>query len=116
MTAALVDEARDWAQKMVWAEAGRSGDLARAMEAGARRAGVTRSLIWSLHYRPPKDVWATAYFKLRGAYAAECARQAKLLDHEIALTAALTGPDSALLRAGAAVAGKALGQGPKRLE
>lgn len=103
---AFVADAREWATRMVRREARGSGDLDRAMGAVARRCGVTPSLIRSLHYRPPKDLWASAYFALASAYVAECEKQRKLLEHEIEITAAKAGTDAPLVRAARALAGE----------
>ncbi len=105
----VVHEARDWAMKMVRWDARASGDLSGAMARVARRCGVTRSLIWALHYRPPKDIWTSAYFKLHEAYRAECERQAKLFDHEFKIAAAKAGPGAPFVRAAVVVAGEGLG-------
>ena len=108
---AVVADARDWALKMVHRESRGPGDRDRAMAAVARRCRVTPSLIRSLHYRPPKDIWASAYFSIAGAYRAECEKQRKLLDHELQITAAKAGADAPLVRAAAALAGAGLGSG-----
>jgi hypothetical protein len=101
----IVSDAREWARQMVHAESRGSGDLDRAMAAVARRCGVTVSLIRSLHYRPPKDLWASCYFKIASAYRAECERQARKIEHEIAITSAKVGSTSVFVRAAAALAG-----------
>ena len=103
---AVVADARKWAVQMVKTETRGSGDLERAMETVARRCDVTVSLIRSLHYRAPKDIWATCYFKIASAYRVECERQAKLLEHELQITAAKVGSSASLVGAARALVGK----------
>ena len=100
---AYVAEASDWAKKMVRRDSRGSGDSGRAMAAVARRCGVTPSLIWALHYRPPKNLLVTAYFALASQYRDECEKQRKLLEHEIEVTAAKVGADSAAVGAARAL-------------
>ena len=54
------DECADWAAYLTRAESRGPGDYVAAMGRVARKAKVTRSLIWALHYRKPKDVWTKA--------------------------------------------------------
>ena len=68
---AAVQEAQKWANALVLRE--------------------SRSLIWALRYRPPKDILMGAYLSVRNAYLADCERQKRLLEHEIAITKAALG-------------------------
>ena len=104
MCAALVDQAKSWADGLVKQESRGPGDLARAMRRVAGRHGLTYSILWGLRYRPPKDVPASVFIALREAYLAACERQAKRLQDEIAIHAA-AGADPRHLRAVAAAAG-----------
>ncbi len=100
-----VDMAAGWADRLVKFESRGPGDLDGAMRRVARRHGLTYSLFWKLRYRRPKDVMASAFFILRDAYRAECARQQGRLAHELELTRAVAGPDSAAARAAEALVG-----------
>ena len=110
---AVVSDARDWATKMVRRESRGVGDLDRAMVTVARRCGVTPLLIRSLHYRPPKDIWASTYFRIACAYRDECEKQRKLLENELEITAAKAGADAYLVGAARALAGAGAGVPPK---
>lgn len=87
----IVEEAAAWAEAMVSREARGPGDLPNAMERIARRYGIPHSVLWSLRYRRPKDLFASVYFKLRAAYEAECERQLRQLQHELEITKARAG-------------------------
>lgn len=102
-SAGLVDQAAEWSNALVQREARGPGDLPNAMERIERRYGVPYSAMWALRYRRPKDILASVYFRLHAAYQAECERQRKVLEHELAITEALAGSDHP-----AVVAAKAL--------
>ena len=63
-TSAYVDDAADFAKALTWAEAKCPGDYANAMERAARRARVSKGLLWRLHYRKPKQVAAADFVNL----------------------------------------------------
>jgi hypothetical protein len=104
MTAA-VKQAQDWANELIRAEARGACDFGDAMRRVARKIGVSYSTLRGLRYRPPKDVGVSLYLTLQAAYRAECERQAKKIENEIAIAAAKMGSASALVRAAAALAG-----------
>ena len=79
----LVDEASAWAEKLVLRESRGPGDLNNAMRRISKRHGVPYAALWRLRYRRPKDVMASIYFALQGAYEVERSRQLKALQHEI---------------------------------
>jgi hypothetical protein len=84
-----VTEAQTWAKAIVKRESRGAGDLENAMSRLANRhSGVTRSMLWSLLYRPPKDMLVSKYVSLRQAYIAECERQENALRHEREITQA----------------------------
>lgn len=87
-----VDMAAGWADRLVKFESRGPGDLDGAMRRVARRHGLNYTLFWKLRYRRPKDVMASAFFTLRDAYRAECARQQGRLADELELTKAVAGP------------------------
>jgi len=97
-SAALVEEAAHWAKAIVDREARCPGDLRNAMSRVARRNGLSVNLLWSLRYRKPKDILASAYFSLRSAYEAECERQLRLLKHELQETMSSASVDERLVR------------------
>lgn len=78
-----VAAARDMASALVQREARGPGDLDNAMRRIEQRYGVPYGLLWSLRYRPPKDIVAGAWQTLTNAYRAECERHARRLEHEI---------------------------------
>jgi len=99
-----VAEAREWAKVLVHREMNGPGDLPNAMRRVERRHGIPYSMLYSLRYRPPKDMLISAYLRLREAYLAECERQEKLLRHEREIASTKTLAAAALVRAADAVA------------
>ena len=77
------------------------GDTDNAMRGIERDYGIAHSILWSLRYRPERyrTIGAEIYARLQAAYAAECERQQRKLAHEIEITKAIAGPDSAAVRA-----------------
>ena len=102
---AVVQRARAWADGLVGAEARGPGDYLPAMTRVARRLGVSENTLRRLRYRPPKDVPASLFEKLRLAHEAELLRQERKLTHELALARAAGRASSPLVRAAAVVAG-----------
>lgn len=100
-----VDKAEKWALALVAAEIAQfSVSMEDAIRRVARRARVTPTLIWSFHYRKPKDVWASAYVRLKEAYERERARQLGRFEDELR-KAEIAGVNPAVVRAIAGVAG-----------
>lgn len=94
-----VEEARHWARWLIQRESRGNGDRVNAMERIERKhSGVSRSLLWSLLYRPPRDMLVSKYVALRSAYLAECERQEAALRHEREITEAKSLLGAALLR------------------
>lgn len=90
---AIVLSAQDKAAQLIRWESRGPDDIDSAMSRLARRyAGLTKGLLWSLRYRPPKRLWADAYAGLILAYEAERERQRRLLEHETHRTALIAGP------------------------
>jgi hypothetical protein len=98
-SAALVSDARSWANNLILREARGPGDTENAMRRLAARYGLDFGALWSLRYRPPKRIFADVYFSLKAAYEAECERQLRLLEHELAITKAKAGADHPAVRA-----------------
>lgn len=101
-----VIEASTWARELVRLEALGPGDLPNAMARIERRHGLPARTLWSLRYRPPKDVFASIYNKLRSAYEFECERQLERLKHEITITKLKAGADAPAVCAAAALVGE----------
>lgn len=66
-----VEDASDWAKALVLSETRCAGDYGNAMRRVARKLGVPFSVIWNLHYRPPKTVAANMFERLGASYAHE---------------------------------------------
>jgi hypothetical protein len=99
MSSAVAD-AREWAKALVNRESRGAGDRENAIDRLANRHdGLTRSLLWAMLYRPPKDMLVSKYESLRRAYLAECERQERALRHERQITEAKTIVGRALVRA-----------------
>ena len=100
-------------ESSIWATAlvGRFGSYPDPYAAVARMRGpeVPRSKIYSLVRRPNAIKTIASHIReaLASAYAAECARQKKALEHEIAIARAV-GAHSAVVRAAADLGGIAL--------
>lgn len=69
MGAAIVEDARRLARKMIAAESRGPGDFENARHRLESRYGVN---LWGLMYRAPKDIGAAAYGALRAAYFDHC--------------------------------------------
>lgn len=93
----IVDEAETWARALTKSQSRCAGDYGEAMRRAARAAGVTYSLFWCLHYKKPKDVWASAYLKIKAAYDSERERQMRKVING-ARRAKESGADPALVR------------------
>ena len=70
-SAEYVEDATEWAKALVLSDQRAAGDYGNAMRRVARRVGVPFSVIWNLHYRPPKAVDAKAFEKLGTSFADE---------------------------------------------
>lgn len=86
-----VEVAAFWVNSMVQREAKCSGDTINAMRRISNRHCVPYSLLWALKYRPPKDLYVSAFEKLEAAYDKELRSAVSALDHERKLTEAKTG-------------------------
>lgn len=85
MSAAVyVDRARQMARFLEDREADVIGDRELAREHIKRRYGIASSVLYSLRYRPPKQIAADIYAKLCTAVEDVAQRQIKILEIEIA--------------------------------
>ena len=82
-----VDVAAEWARVLVHAETRGKGDIGNAIKRVAAKVKVTPKTIWSLRYKRPKDMFCSAFFKLRDAYYAHQKKQAARRDAVKALQA-----------------------------
>lgn len=103
MSQAIAD-ACEWARFLVNRESRGPGDRDNAIRRVAGRHGLPHGFIWTLLYRPPRDLLMSKYEALREAYSAECERQANALRHEFEITQAKSLLGKALVRAAASVA------------
>jgi hypothetical protein len=103
---AYVDQAATWAKRLTQTEARGPGDMENAWRRLEARYGVSWRTFWALRYRKPREITAFLFDQLKAAHAAECERQERLFKHEREITAAISGPDSVLVRAASALAGE----------
>lgn len=104
---AAISEAREWAKFLVNRESRGPGDKENAMRrVSERHEGLSYGLLWSLFYRPPKDMMVSKYMSLREAFVAECQRQERALRHEREITEAKSLLSKGLVRAADFVAGE----------
>lgn len=101
---ACVEQASKWASGLVRSESRGPGDLDNAMRRIGRKHGISYAILWALRYRQPKDIPASVFFALRGAYAALCEDQARKFQDDFTLCEA-AGASPALLRSAATLAG-----------
>lgn len=109
-----VDQARAIARDLVQHESRGPGDTDNAMRRLEARYGVPYGFLWSLRYRPPKDVLMGAWHRLTAAYRAECERverraaaereRIEALDAALASMGNAAGAEAKALAAGAAAA------------
>jgi ribosomal protein L29 len=80
-----VVHAAGYARRLVEGEARRSGQpLKAAARSVARRLKTSPGSVWSLLFRPPKQVSADLLFALEGAVDREITREIEALQHELA--------------------------------
>ena len=68
MSSAFVTEAQGWAKALVKAEARSPGDYGAAMRRVASMAKLPFTVLFNLHYRPPKTLAVDHYVKLGTLY------------------------------------------------
>lgn len=80
----LVGEAVEWATRLVDSRSREHGDTDRALRQVAHDYRLGYWTLWALRRpsRRPKSVLPSIWWKLKTAWALECARQAKLYEHE----------------------------------
>ena len=107
--ATYLDEAAEWSKSLTRMRARGPGDTENAMRSIERDYGVDYWTLWRLRYRKPvlKDIGVSVYMRLKAAHQAECERQVRKLQHEIARTEAIAGADCAAVGAAKALVGEA---------
>jgi len=105
---AYLDEAAEWSKSLTRMRARGPGDTENAMRAIERDYGVDYWTLWRLRYRRSalKDIGVTAYMKLKAAHQAECERQLRKLQHDIARTEATAGANRTVVDAAKALVGE----------
>jgi len=84
MSETYVSQAQGWAEFLVRKEYRGPGDtLDAAMARCERKHQISRSVLWGLRYRPPRDLMVSLYMRLRDAYEAELAKLDQRLEDEI---------------------------------
>ena len=106
MSSAFVEEAQDWARRLVQSESRGPGDVDNAMRRLETRYGLPYALLYNLRYRPPRDILVSHFARLQAAYLAECERQQRLFAHERRITEAKSALGKVLVRAATFVAGE----------
>ena len=106
--ATYLDEAVEWSKSLTRMRARGPGDTENAMREIERMYGVDYWLMWRLRYRRSvlKEIGVSAYMRLKAAYQAECDRQLRKLQNQIARTEAIAGADSAAVGAAKALVGE----------
>lgn len=97
--ATFVEHAGELASKMIARETRGPGDVENAMRRLEARYAIPYQALWQARYRRPKQIAAHVYAAIVAAYETECDRQAKLLEHERAITKAKGWPSEAFARA-----------------
>ncbi|MBB3808781.1 hypothetical protein [Pseudochelatococcus contaminans] len=88
-----VDRASSWSHELVMRESRGPGDYQNAMKRVGRKTGVGYSLLWSLRYRPPKDLPTSAFLRLWRAWETVRENQMRALEHDFARTRAEAGDE-----------------------
>lgn len=112
--AAYLDQAAMWSKDLTRMKARGPGDTENAMRNVAREYNIDYGFLWSLRYRRDRlrIISVSVYETIRAAYRAECERQMRKLENEIARTEQVAGADSNSVRAAKAIAGPYLGKDP----
>jgi hypothetical protein len=72
------------------------------------RYGISFNTLWSLRYRPPKDVMTSIYFRIKAAWEDARLRQFRALQHELRITETIAGIDHHSLASTKALVGEAM--------
>jgi hypothetical protein len=105
---AYLDQAALWSKDLTRMKARGPGDTENAMRQIAREHGLDYGFLWSLRYRRDrlKIISISVYESIRAAYRAECERQMRKLENEIAKTEEITGANNRVVLAVRALVGE----------
>jgi hypothetical protein len=105
---AYLDQAALWSKDLTRMKARGPGDTENAMRQIEREYGIDYGFLWSLRYRRERlrIISVSVYETIRAAYRAECERQMRKLENEIARTEEIAGAGSNAVRAAKALLGK----------
>jgi hypothetical protein len=106
--AAFVEEAAQWSRELTRMRVRGPGDAENALRGIEQEYGINYWTLWQLRYRlsAVKKISAGTYALIKAAYDAERDRQFNKLKREIVRTEAITGPDSAAVRAAKTLLGE----------
>jgi hypothetical protein len=109
--AAYLDQAALWSKDLTRMKARGPGDTENAMRSVSREYNIDYGFLWSLRYRRDRlrIISVSVYETIRAAYRAECERQMRKLENELARTEKIAGADSSSVRAAKTLLGKDLG-------
>jgi hypothetical protein len=91
--------ARHWLDAMVKRETRGAGDTVNAIRRLSNRYRIPYGLLWSLRYRPPRDLFVEMYRRIEAAYDEETRRAVTALEHERGIYEARTKIGAGLSRA-----------------
>lgn len=84
MSEAYVNDAQQWADYLIKSEFRGPGDTVEgAIARCGRKHKISHSVLWSLRYRPPKDMLVSVYMTLKNAYEAEIGKLDRKLEEEL---------------------------------
>jgi len=106
--AVYLDQAANWSKDLTRMKARGPGDTENAMRQIEREYGIDYGFLWSLRYRRERlrIISVSVYETIRAAYRAECERQMRKLENEIARTEEIAGANSHSVRSAKALLGK----------
>jgi len=105
---AYLDQAAMWSKDLTRMKSRGPGDTENAMRRVEREYGIDYGFLWSLRYRRERlrIISISVYESIRAAYRAECERQMRKLENDLARTEKIAGPNSNAVRAAKALIGK----------
>lgn len=106
--AAYLDQAVVWSKDLTRMKSRGPGDTENAMRSIEREYGIDYGFLWSLRYRRERlrTISISVYESIRAAYRAECERQMRKLNNDIARTEEITGPGNPAVREVKALVGE----------
>jgi len=105
---AYLDQAAMWSKDLTRMKSRGPGDTENAMRRVEREYGIDYGFLWSLRYRRERlrIISISVYESIRAAYRAECERQMRKLENDLARTEKIAGPNSNAVHAAKALIGK----------